>query len=237
MPDIDRKQLKLDAKAALKGNWGKSIVIFLIYFAISFALSGIINLVATPKTYFYDSMGRLIYSSHSPETSVILVILYLIMYVLIAPLIVGISSFFLKLSNYQPVKVSELFSKFDIFLKTAGLFLLMQLKIFLWSLLLIVPGIIASLNYSQAFYIMAQNPDVGIVEAIELSKQMMKGEKGKYFVLGLSFLGWTLLSVLTLGLLLLWLVPYMMTTYSNFYNIVSKKVSINSNTDNNTMDL
>ena len=220
MPNISRQKLKLDAKASLKGNWGRAIGISLTYIVISLILSGVVS-IATPTKY-----------NQSLSTTLLLILINILITALLAPLDIGIISFFLKLSNNQSVKVSELFSKFNIFLKTVGLIFLTSIKIFLWSLLFIVPGIIASLNYSQAYFIMAQNSDVGIVEAIELSKQMMKGEKGKLFVLGLSFIGWIILAALTLGILLIYVYPYMTTTLANFYNTVSKKVNIPSqNTD------
>lgn len=239
MPIIDRKQLKLDAKAALKGNWGPSIGIYVLYCAIPGVLSIIFSIVSalSQKTAVYNSMGKLLYTKSDPVLFIISMIIYLIELLIIPPLIIGLFSYFLKISNRNLADVSELFSKFNIYLKTVGLIFLIGLKTFLWSLLFIVPGIIAAINYSQAYFIMAQNPDVGIVEAIELSKQMMKDEKGEYFVLSLSFIGWILLSILTFFLLFLWLGPYMMTTYANFYNAVSKKVIINSNNVDNTVNL
>jgi uncharacterized membrane protein len=107
-----------------------------------------------------------------------------------------------------------------------------NIKIFLWSLLFIIPGIIAALNYSMSLFIMAQNPEIGIVEAIELSKKMMKGNKGKLFVLYLSFIGWFLLSGLTFGILMLYVYPYTMTTVAIFFNTVSSPhISENKETE------
>ena len=90
--------------------------------------------------------------------------------------------------------------------------------VFLWSLLLIIPGIIKAFAYSQAMYIIAENPEMNAMDALKRSEEMMKGHKMEMFVLGLSFIGWILLGMLTLGLLYIWLLPYMNATMTIFYN-------------------
>ena len=91
------------------------------------------------------------------------------------------------------------------------------LLIFLWTLLLIIPGIIAAYRYALAPYLMAENPDMGIWEAIDRSKALMQGNKARLFWLQLSFIGWRLLSGLTLGVGALWLCPYMNAADAAFY--------------------
>ena len=89
---------------------------------------------------------------------------------------------------------------------------------FLWSLLFVIPGIIKALSYSMSTYILAENPGMPALEAIERSKKMMDGHKADLFVLGLSFIGWALLGSITLGIAYIWIIPYVSTTYVNFYN-------------------
>lgn len=93
----------------------------------------------------------------------------------------------------------------------AGLF------ICLWSLLLVIPGIIKTCSYSQAMYILADNPGISPKEAIQKSKEMMEGHKMEYFILSLSFFGWALLGAFTMGILYIWLLPYMQATFANYY--------------------
>ena len=100
------------------------------------------------------------------------------------------------------------------------LFLLEGLYIFLWTLLLIVPGIIASYRYAMAPFILAENPDMTPSEAIDASKEMMDGHKWELFCLDFSFFGWLLLNVLTLGLGSLVLNPYMNAARAAFYREV-----------------
>ena len=105
-------------------------------------------------------------------------------------------------------------------------YLLMVLFILLWFLLLIVPGIIAGLAYSQTFYILADDKSIKPREAIRKSKAMMYGHKKKLFYLGLRFLGWVLLCILSAGIGFLWLIPYIQITMAKFYDDISGKTVV-----------
>ncbi len=118
----------------------------------------------------------------------------------------------------DPGSFDTLFACFKQFGRFVLAQLLMELFIFLWSMLLIIPGIIAAFAYSQTFYIMLDNPDISPREAIYRSRELMYGHKMEYFILGLSFFGWALLSGLTSGLLDIWLRPYMDVTMACYYN-------------------
>jgi uncharacterized membrane protein len=114
-------------------------------------------------------------------------------------------------------KFELLFSRFSIFGRALGLRLLMAVKVFLWSLLLIVPGIVAAYRYAMAPYLLAENPDVTAPEAIEQSKQMMSGNKGRLFCLQFSFIGWYLLAAITSGIGWVFLAPYTKAADTAFY--------------------
>ena len=113
----------------------------------------------------------------------------------------GITLFFLALFRRQRVSVSDIFLGFERFGKALGLMLFQGLFIFLWTMLFVVPGIIAAIRYSQAFFVLADNPDKGIRECMDESKRMMKGNKAKYFCLSLSFIGWALLASIPVGII------------------------------------
>lgn len=102
--------------------------------------------------------------------------------------------------------------------------LLIALKVFAWSLLFVIPGIIAAYRYSMATYIMAENPTITPTEAIERSKALMDGRKGDLFCLDLSFIGWALLTVLTAGIGALWLTPYMAVSRAAFYRSLPRSM-------------
>ncbi len=121
---------------------------------------------------------------------------------LFAPaLTIGLNTYFILLHKSENPPFSLLFSRLHIWLRCLGLVLLMGIFIFLWSLLLVVPGIIAAYRYSMAPYLMAENPNIDALEAIRRSKEMMDGNKGRLFCLHLSFIGWILLSIFGVGLL------------------------------------
>ncbi len=126
--------------------------------------------------------------------------------------------------SYRP-RVRDLFDGFNNFWPFLKVTLLASLFTFLWSLLFIIPGIIKALAYSQAPYIIAENPNMPAMEAIRQSERMMAGRKIDYFVLNLSFIGWALLAIPTLGLIAIWLEPYMQMTMVNFYSDVKSNYS------------
>ena len=141
---------------------------------------------------------------------------------------VGLCVCYLNLMRGKTWKMADLFAAFSSdfnFSGTIGLSIRMSLRILLWSLLAIVPGIVASYRYALAPYIMADNPQISGKEAIEASKALMKGKKGKLFCLDLSYIGWILLSILTLGILMLWVQPRMEAAHAAFYED-AKKVGI-----------
>ena len=177
-------ELRAMSREQLKGHWGISLLVCLIF---SLIIGGTSIIPFAPL-------------------------------ILGGPLTLGLVYYFVNLSRGEEPKFDSLFSGFDSFGKSLGLYLLQGLFIFLWSLLLIIPGIIAQYRYAMTFYLLKDNPEIGINEALSQSCEMMKGYKWKYFVLSLTFIGWYLLSCLTLGIGFLWLIPYMLTTQANFYN-------------------
>ncbi|MFR9270643.1 MAG: DUF975 family protein [Clostridia bacterium] len=113
----------------------------------------------------------------------------------------GITLFFLAMFRRQIVGIGDVFLGFERYGKALGLFLFQGLFILLWSLLFIVPGIIAAIRYSQAFFILADDPNKGIRQCMDESKMMMRGNKAKYFCLSLSFIGWGILASIPAGVL------------------------------------
>ncbi len=118
--------------------------------------------------------------------------------------------------NAQP-EIGMLFSRFSIFGRALWLRVLIGLKVFAWSLLLVVPGIIAAYRYAMAPYLVAENPDITASDAIEQSKQIMYGKKWSLFCLHFSFIGWYLLAGLTAGIGLVFLQPYVKAAETAFY--------------------
>ena len=115
------------------------------------------------------------------------------------------------------------FSEGKRFLKSFLLYLLVNLYLFLWMLLFIIPGIIKSFSYAMTYFIINDHPEYSLNQAITESRRMMDGHKMEYFILCLSFIGWFILSCITLGVGFLWLIPYFYTTSAAFYEEVAEE--------------
>lgn len=140
------------------------------------------------------------------------------------PLNLGAAFFSLSLSRGQEVRLEQLFDGFKYFTSALITYLLMIFYVFLWLLLLIVPGIIAALSYAMAFYILADNPTMKPQEVLIRSKQMMDGHKARLFYLCLRFFVLALVCVLTLGIGFLWLIPYIHITMAKFYDDLKNNI-------------
>lgn len=187
----ENKVLMQQARETLQGKWDQAVLAYFIYFLITGAIS------AVPI---------------SPAVNPVLAL------IIGGSMSYGMAGFSLTISRNGIPKLEQIFSGFHLFSTTLLTHLLMVLFIMLWSLLLVVPGIIAAISYSQTFYILNENNSLQPREAIEKSKQMMYGYKWKYFCLGLRFIGWALLCILTFGIGFLWLMPYMQVSFAKFYD-------------------
>lgn len=207
------------AREALRGNWGlavgtgiglqviNTIVVYIVFFIL--ALCGILI------------FGRISTYAQAQEITNYAYVAYLIIMFLVSfvtqTLIVGYYYFNLNLVRGEGFRFDNIFARFNKILKIFGLYFMIGLFTWLWTLLFFIPGIIAAFRYSMAPYIMADNPEIGIMEAIRKSKEMMKGYKWKYFCLQLSFLGWILLGIITLFIGMLWITPYIQASNAAFY--------------------
>lgn len=130
----------------------------------------------------------------------------------------GVASFYMIIARGGSAKLETVFTdSFSNFLKKWGALLLTGLYVWLWSLLFIIPGIVMSYAYSMTQFLMLDNPEMGVTEAIAESKKMMKGNKWKLFCLDLSFIGWHLLAFLTCGLVYIYAIPLMNAARVQFY--------------------
>ncbi|MBQ8768204.1 MAG: DUF975 family protein [Oscillospiraceae bacterium] len=135
---------------------------------------------------------------------------------------IGYARFNLDLVDQQnEPEIGALFRYFTNWKTTAAAKLLQWLYVFLWSLLFIIPGIVAGYSYAMTGYILAEHPELTASEAIDRSKQMMYGNRFRLFCLQLSFIGWDMLCTLTFGIGYLWLTPYKQAATAAFYREVS----------------
>ena len=139
---------------------------------------------------------------------------------LTGPFTIGIIIALLNASKGIKPEFNNLFAGFQFFGKSLALFLLVGLFTFLWSLLLYVPGIIKMYSYSMSFYILAENPEMSALEAINESKRITDGKKMDLFVMTLSFFWWYMLGSITCGLGYIYVFPYMSMSFTNAYHAI-----------------
>lgn len=199
---INRQELKQQAKGLIKGKIGVLFVVMLVFYVVTFAILLIPSILSASESGIVATLGALLSIVASFAS---------------APLSVGLLLVYLDVAKGESVEVRRLFDGFSYFVKAVVLTILVGVFTFLWSLLFIIPGIIKSFSYSMAFYILAENPDMSPLEALNESKRMMDGHKWEYFVLSLSFILWFLLCYVTCGIALIYVMPYMYTTITLFY--------------------
>lgn len=201
------REYKRAARASLRGNWAPAVL-------ASLALLFLAVLLSVPTELFlYANLGPALFFGLQAGS-------LLISTFLVVPLGVGYAVACLMLYETNDDRLSEnmfktAFSRY--WHKVGGMFL-MSLKVWLWSLLLVIPGIIMAHAYAMTPYILEEHPEIGAWEASRVSQKMMRGHKFRLFRLNLSFIGWALLCVPTLGVGFLWLVPYMQMSQAAFYS-------------------
>jgi uncharacterized membrane protein len=210
--DISISQIKRKALAALKGKWGTAVLLtFTVFLVTSFVPSIAEIIVSGGFSNWVDQT----------ETSPGGELLSLFFSFLFIPLSVASYWFYLVIARWNDPKVSQVFGiykEWEMALKVIGTSILVGIFTMLWSLLLIIPGIIKGIAYSQTFFLLKDNPEFSALEAITESRKRMKGYKWKYFLMNLSFIGWVFIAIFTLGIGFLWLMPYISTANATFYN-------------------
>ncbi len=184
-------QYKDLALKSLNGKWGKGAVAIIIFYAITFAISSF--------DYVQQGLGSVI-----------------TLFVML-PISWGLACFFLGISRDEEVTNATLFDGFKEYGRIFITLLLQNIYTLLWTLLLIVPGIIKYYSYAMTPFVLKDNPEMSGNAAIEESMKIMQGKKMDLFLLQLSFIGWGILACLTLGIGFLFLIPYMETAMAHFY--------------------
>lgn len=202
------------AWAQLKGNWGHAVLFTLVFFLINTALGT------------FGVISELISAGVISEVvdSLWLELLDFLLSLFVAlPLSYGVSVSFLEYVRTNDLNIGRMFDAFKAnYGRAIGVSLLEGLVCLLGLIVLIVPGVIFAIAVSMSFYILKDNPELGVIDVIKRSIQMMKGHKMEYFCLGLSFIGWIILGILTLGIGFMWIYPYICTANAHFYEYVKE---------------
>ena len=197
---------KNEALAALKGHWASAVVATLVYVLVALVCTGGGELGG----FFHFSPGTIVSVAGAS---------LLLAFFIIGPVEVGYVNSMRRLyEEGNGDLTSGMFeAAFGNYLHIVWVYFVMVVKVFLWSLLLIVPGIIKSFSYAMTPYIMVEHPEYSASEAINDSCELMRGHKWELFCLYLSFIGWAFLSVITCCIGFFWLEPYISVSQAAFY--------------------
>lgn len=218
--EINRPVLKESAKKMIREGDPSPVVVALIYVLIGY----VVQYLASHLIGYNEIMNSMMTNYMNGNLDYFPVVPTITWYAGVISFTLSLMSFILHIGFYiyclNVVKKSNpcygnLFDGFGMFFKYIWLGILSQIFIFLWSLLLIVPGIVAAYRYRQAFFIMIENPQMSALECITASKKMMQGHKSELFVMDLSFLGWYILCAVPF--VSIWVMPYSTISYATYY--------------------
>lgn len=227
------------ARNALRGKWGMAVIVGLVAALLggtgSEGPNVNLNVEGGQANLNFEVAGQTLFSTGGDISSGIGGLLVGgAVYVLLAALVfaairlflgsvvgVGYSRFNLELVDHNDASFEQLFQYFPYWKNAVCARLLKGVYVFLWSLLFIVPGIIASYSYAMTEYILAEHPELTANEALAASKEMMDGNKWRLFCLHFSFIGWSILCAFTMGIGNLWLNPYKNAATAAFYREIS----------------
>ena len=213
---MEAREIRRIARESLAGRWGNAVLVTLI----AVLLGGVLVGSSSPSLNIDE---EILYRLPREIQAVIAAVAGILSTYSLALFIIGgvirqgYAVYLLKQYDRRDPQISDLFSQFDRFGDGFCLKFLENLFVVLWGLLLIIPGIVKSYAYAMAPFIMAENPDMTARQALRASEELMNGHKAELFYLDLSFIGWGLLNILTLGIGSLWLIPYHNAAWAAFY--------------------
>ena len=216
-------ELRAVARQNLEGTWGISVGVALVASLLGGSMAGAgsnVNFNFNEDTV--RNLPPVFWTVLLPLVSVA-GLLSLAALILGGTVELGYAKFLLKQHDRKELQFSDLFSQFERFGTGFAQKFLRILFIMLWTLLLIIPGIVKGLSYAMTPFILEEHPEMTASQAIKASMQLMDGHKMDLFILGLSFIGWSLLACLTMGIGFLFLNPYMNAAYAAFYRDISRK--------------
>lgn len=225
---------KQKAREALRGNWGKAVGTGLVASLLGAGITAAKSVGNSAGSSSYDSisdlngiipeefqLGYLLLLSILSFTAIVFTLVH---FIVGGAATLGYAKFNLNLVDAKPASFADLFSEFNRFGAGFVMQLLRTVYTFLWSLLFVIPGIYASYGYAMTPYIMLEQPELTPNEAITKSKELMYGNRWRLFCLEISFIGWILLAaLLTCGIGILWVKPYMEAATAAFYREICEE--------------
>lgn len=220
---FERKKYKAFAKEQLKNRWATPVLMTLFITIIGTILQSTINnqyLNFNLWQEFFNGNYD-VFSTVAPSGSTF--IFSIIDFIVEAVFAFAATRLYLKMSRSpDPVSFKDFLEGFNGWGRAILISLWQALWVFLWSLLLIIPGIIKAIAYSQMIYIINEYENVSVTKAMKISMIITKGYKGELFLMSLTFLGWMILSGITFGIVGLWVTPYIEMSFTNAYHAMMK---------------
>lgn len=228
---VRSKEFRSRARAALKGKyWGAFVACLIIGLIASIgsgattmmnSLSEILELVQQEGVEMDEimTMGMAVIGGAAITSGIIGFILSLLVN---NPLTIGSCHYFINNANGKATLGDILRGFKASYGRNILVMFLIGLKTTLWTLLFVIPGVIKSFEYAIIPYLLADNPEMTNKEAFATARKLMMGNKWRLFKLGFSFIGWFLLCILTLGIGVFFLNPYIEAAYAEFYREIKK---------------
>ena len=228
---LNRAELKFRARQAMRGSAVSPYIMALVYSVIAYVMGLLsarllnVDVVSVVKRLGADVVME------NPETFINYYIsrapgafayfIELLLRIMGMLLYAGQVVFILNMVRGLQNSLWNLMDGFQSFLRIIGLRILMAIFVFLWSLLFVIPGIVAAYRYRLALYLLLDHPEMGVMECIRESKRLMRGHKAELFILDLSFIGWALLSIIPF--VSVYTLPYTESTYALYYSMLREQ--------------
>lgn len=221
------RDFRARAREALQGKWGVAVGLFLVATLLSGSMGdgnsgSMVQLVAQMGKEGLVRIPNRVLQEYWVTAQTLATVALLLQLFLGGVIAMGMARFGLNLLDRREASFSDLFSNFHRLGAGIAMTVLRGVFVYLWSLLLVIPGIVAQYRYALMPYLMAEYPDLGAMDAMRESKRLMMGNKWRLFCLQMSFLGWVLLSALTMGVGMLWVTPYIEVSRAAFYREITE---------------
>ena len=221
-------EIRRQARENLRGHWGQAIGAAIVAGILGGGISSSGSFTGSSAGSSGGTVGLDAFQSLPPEAMQIMTtaasvigLLVLVNFIIGGAVQLGYAVYLLKQYHRQETSIGDLFSQFFRFGTGFAQKFLVGLYTLLWTLLFIIPGLIKSLSYAMTPFVLADDPNLTANQAITRSRELMDGHKWELFVLDLTFIGWELLGALTLGIGLLWVIPYKNAAYAAFYRQIA----------------
>jgi uncharacterized membrane protein len=221
------RDIRTKARETLSNRWGLGVLATIIMITLTELIPRLFEII------FSGGFSNWYIAFMADSLPISATITFLFLTIIFSPVYFSTYAFYLDLIRKKDTRPSHLFRIFQqkFYWTVLSAKVLMTIYLFFWSLLLVIPGIIKNLSYSQTYFILKDNPSITANQAITRSRELMDGFKTSYFFLLLSFVGWGILAIFTLGIGFIWLIPYMITSQAAFYqNLVETDSELLENT-------